>query len=132
MAKFNEKVLYEKALLCYQTNGKHLCYDEFKVEISRLVTFGKMLKQQKNKGNYNIRMLLNSIIIAYNVFGLSATSFLVAVCHETVYPELMAIFKFLYTYPTSGVIMSISDEAIFLDYYTPNLEFKQLLEKETS
>lgn len=77
-------------------------------------------------------MLLNSVVIAHNVFGLFANTLIVSVVDELVLPEVIVLLRILNKYPTSGIVTTVDGSIATLATIPPNEKFKMLVEKELS
>lgn len=55
-------------------NHKCLCIEDFEDDISRFKYVLRLLRKYKDTGEINIRLVLNHIIVIYNVFEISAAN----------------------------------------------------------
>lgn len=106
-----------------------LKFREFKDEYSKFIFIGRILKSYKLKNNLNIRLLLNHIIILYNIFGEKITPLFFLTTDESVWPEIHAILQYLNRVPIPPTIV-ISEYAIVIDLneYPANIDVIKLLE----
>jgi len=131
MARYSEKQLYSAALLSYNTKNSPLNLEEFSVDVNRIVTLCKLLKQNKSLSKeHNLRLLLNWCVISFNVFGMNTPVLVFSVADELIYPELMSLFIFLNKLPIPPIITSITGEIIDLTHVAQNFELSKKLEKE--
>ncbi len=72
----NEKNFLQRALNCYD-NPQCVTLDEFKSDLDRFSHIKKIItKYADGTGVLNERLLLNHLVICYNVFGDHATEFI--------------------------------------------------------
>jgi len=55
-------------------NHKCLCIEDFEDDISRFKYVLRLLRKYKDTGEINVRLVLNHIIVIYNVFEISAAN----------------------------------------------------------
>lgn len=55
-------------------NHKCLCIEDFEEDISRFKYVLRLLRKYKDTGEINVRLVLNHIIVIYNVFEISAAN----------------------------------------------------------
>lgn len=56
------------------TNNKCIDLDEFYEDLARFKYVTRLLNRYKDSGELNIRLLLNHIIVIYNMFGITAAN----------------------------------------------------------
>lgn len=73
--------------------------DEFFDDLKRFKYLKKLLKKYKDSGVIRERLILNHIIIIYNLFGQEAATRLLFLKMEGYYPELKTFLVFLQRLP---------------------------------
>ncbi len=91
---------------------------EFEEDIKKFLYLKKLLSRYKNNGELRERLILNHIIVLYNIFGESATRMLFHKIDTTCWDSLVTFLVYLdrmpETLPEFGIISSdvILDEKI--------------------
>ena len=82
-------------LFAAQNYKNHRCidYDEFKDDLARFKYVKRLVKRYINKREIDIRLLLNHIILIYNVFDIGAANTIFEYKYDT--EELTVIVPFL-------------------------------------
>lgn len=92
MQPLTERTFIARALHCYD-NPQCVALEEFEDDLARISRVKKMITiYQNGQQELNERLLLNHLVVLYNVFGLDATDFLVFKLDEAHYKVL---FPFL-------------------------------------
>ena len=91
MPKLTEKTFLTRALHCYD-NPQCVTLEEFEDDLSRVSRVKKMITAYVNGQELNERLLLNHLVVLYNVFGVETTEFLLFRIEKTYYGVL---FPFL-------------------------------------
>ena len=82
---------------------------EFKKDIYNLFTIRKMINRFLKTGNINEKLLLNNIIIAINVFGISQINVIFdAILNDEEFGVIKSILKFLNCYKSNSTVPSNS------------------------
>lgn len=68
---------------------------EFKEDVMRFTYVNRLLKKYKETGNLNYNLLINHIVILYNVFGASTNEFLNEFCEEDIVRELNSVLVYM-------------------------------------
>jgi len=130
-SRYSERQLYSSALAVYDTRNKPLNFDEFAQDVNRVVSLCKLLKQNKSQGKeHNVKLLLNWMIISFNVFGTATPMLLFSVADDQIYPELMSLLHFLNRVPNIAAIQTINGDFISLITVIPSTEMRIQLERE--
>ena len=80
---------------------------EFKKDIYNLFTIRKMINRFLKTGNINEKLLLNNIIIAINVFGISQINVIFdAILNDEEFGVIKSILKFLNCYKSNSTVPS--------------------------
>ena len=91
---------------------------EFEEDVKRFLYLKKLLSRYKNDGDLRERLILNHIIVLYNIFGLSATRMLFYKIDSSCWSMLITFLVYLQKMPEEvpeyGIILSdiILDEKI--------------------
>ncbi len=91
---------------------------EFEEDIKRFLYLKKLLSRYKNNGELRERLILNHIIVLYNIFGETATRMLFHKIDHTCWDSLVTFLVYLdrmpETLPEFGIILSnvMLDETI--------------------
>lgn len=91
---------------------------EFEEDIKKFLYLKKLLSRYKNNGELRERLILNHIIVLYNIFGDAATKMLFYKIEETCWDALVTFLVYLDRMPEAlpeyGVVLSdiVLDETI--------------------
>jgi hypothetical protein len=91
---------------------------EFEEDIKKFLYLKKLLSRYKNNGELRERLILNHIIVLYNIFGESATKMLFHKIDESCWDSLITFLVYLdrmpETLPEFGIVLSniMLDETI--------------------
>ena len=91
---------------------------EFEEDIKKFLYLKKLLSRYKNNSELRERLILNHIIVLYNIFGESATRMLFHKIDETCWDSLITFLVYLdrmpETLPEFGIVLSnvVLDETI--------------------
>lgn len=77
--------LYEK------NNSSIFDIEEFKEDMMRFMYIYRILKRYSDTGILNHRLILNHVIILYNVFGSGVLEFLLKGCPDDSFPDLCSV-----------------------------------------
>jgi len=91
MQKLTEKTFLSRALHCYD-NPQCVTLEEFQDDLAKVSHVKKMITAYVNGKELNERLLLNHLVVLYNVFGNTATELLLYRIEQTNYGVL---FPFL-------------------------------------
>jgi hypothetical protein len=115
--KLNESNFLVYAMHNYDNPQCH-SLAEFEEDIKKFLYLKKLLSRYKNNGELRERLILNHIIVLYNIFGESATRMLFHKIDTTCWDSLVTFLVYLdrmpETLPEFGIISSdvILDEKI--------------------
>lgn len=88
------------------------CYSltEFEEDLKKILYLKKLLSRYKNNGELRERLILNHIIVLYNIFGDAATRMLFYKVEESCWDVLVTFLVYLdrmpETIPEYGIILS--------------------------
>jgi hypothetical protein len=91
---------------------------EFEEDIKKFLYLKKLLSRYKNNGELRERLILNHIIVLYNIFGDAATKMLFYKIEEACWDSLVTFLVYLdrmpETLPEYGIVLSdvVLDETI--------------------
>lgn len=84
--------------------------EEFEEDLKKILYLKKLLSRYKNNGELRERLILNHIIVLYNIFGESATRMLFYKVEESCWDVLITFLVYLdrmpETIPEYGIILS--------------------------
>ena len=90
------KILFEH----YDNRGESaVCIDEFREDVNRFLYVSRILRRYKNSGKLNVRLILNHMVILYNVFNGLSTSVLISYVPEDLQSHLFGLLKFFNRLP---------------------------------
>lgn len=83
---------------------------EFEDDLKKFLYLKKLLSRYKNNGELRERLILNHIIVLYNIFGDATTKMLFHKVEEHLWPELITFLVYLNRMPESineyGIMLS--------------------------
>lgn len=86
----------------HYSNPQCVSYQEFEEDMNRIKYLKRLLRKYKSTGLLRERLILNHIIILYNMFGIEATSrLLFARIEEELHPYLKPFIVYLNYLPSS-------------------------------
>ena len=88
---------------------------EFEEDIKKFLYLKKLLSRYKNNGELRERLILNHIIVLYNIFGDSATRMLFHKIDESCWDILVTFLVYLERMPESVPEYNIISSEITLD-----------------
>ncbi len=84
--------------------------EEFEDDLKKFVYLKKLIYRYKNVGELRERLILNHIIVLYNIFGEEATRMLFYKLEQPLWPQLVTFLVYLNKMPESipefGVTLS--------------------------
>lgn len=93
---------------------------EFEEDLKRFLYLKKLISRYKNNGELRERLILNHIIVLYNIFGESATKMLFYKIEQNHWDVLVTFLVYLdrmpETIPDYGIVLSeikLDEEVIF-------------------
>lgn len=102
--------------LYVEQHGSLVCMDEFQEEVSRILYISRLLRKFKNSGETNVRLLVNHVIILYNVFDNKVTPIVFDAINNDLHPELRGLLSYFNRLPKGltgetnmGIIEYIED-----------------------
>ena len=72
---------------------------EFEDDIKKFIYLKKLIYRYKNTGELRERLIINHIIVLYNIFGEAATKMLFYKIEQPLWPELVTFLVFLNRMP---------------------------------
>lgn len=112
--KLNENNFLLYAMHHYDNPQCH-SVQEFEEDIKRFLYLKKLISRYKNKGELRERLILNHIIVLYNIFGDSATRMLFYKIDESCWDILVTFLVYLNRMPDSIAEFNIDLSDIKLD-----------------
>lgn len=110
------KTLYDT----YQRKSSSLvCVDEFQEDVSRILYVSRLLRKYDKRGSTNLRLLINHIIILYNVFGNDVTHVMISNINTDLHPHLYGLLSFFKRLPVD--LEGLKDESI-INYINKELD----------
>ncbi len=107
--KLNESNFLLYAMHHYDNPQCH-SLEEFEEDLKKILYLKKLLSRYKNNGELRERLILNHIIVLYNIFGESATRMLFYKVEESCWDVLVTFLVYLdrmpETIPEYGIILS--------------------------
>lgn len=83
---------------------------EFEEDLKKFLYLKKLFSRYKNNGELRERLILNHIIVLYNIFGESATNMLFykidSSCWDSLVTFLVYLGRMPDTYPEYGIVLS--------------------------
>jgi hypothetical protein len=106
--KFDElnKNNYMLFAIKFYNNPQALTVDDFEDDLKRIKYIKRLLKRYKNTGVIKVHLVLNHLIVLFNVFDEAAVPLLFYNMEEELWPSLKSFLMFLGRipeYPKSGV-----------------------------
>ena len=74
---------------------------EFEDDLKKFIYLKKLIYRYKNAGELRERLILNHIIVLYNIFGESTTKMLFYKIEEDLWPQLITFLVYLNRMPES-------------------------------
>ena len=117
LEKLNEGNFLVYAMHHYDNPQCH-SLQEFEEDIKKFLYLKKLLSRYKNNGELRERLILNHIIVLYNIFGESATRILFYKIDKSCWDKLITFLVYLdrmpETIPEFNIVLSdiILDESI--------------------
>lgn len=87
------------------SNHQCVALDEFKEDLYRINTIRKCFVRYNNGEELNVRLILNQLVIMFNVFGSTAFDLLKFKIDEVHYPILFAFLVQINRLPENEMIM---------------------------
>ena len=115
--KLNESNFLVYAMHHYDNPQCH-SLAEFEEDLKKFLYLKKLISRYKNNGELRERLILNHIIVLYNIFGESATKMLFykidEECWDTLVTFLVYLERMPETIPEYGIVLSeiVLDETI--------------------
>jgi hypothetical protein len=107
--KLNESNFLLYAMHHYDNPQCH-SLEEFEEDLKKILYLKKLLSRYKNNGELRERLILNHIIVLYNIFGDSATRMLFYKVEKSCWDVLVTFLVYLdrmpETIPEYGIILS--------------------------
>ena len=112
--KLNEGNFLLQAMHHYDNPQCH-SLQEFEEDIKKFLYLKKLLSRYKNNGELRERLILNHIIVLYNIFGDTATNMLFYKIDESCWDVLVTFLVYLDRMPESKPEYGITLSDIVLD-----------------
>lgn len=107
--KLNESNFLLYAMHNYDNTQCHSLI-EFEEDLKKILYLKKLLSRYKNNGELRERLILNHIIVLYNIFGDAATKMLFYKVEESCWDVLVTFLVYLdrmpETIPEYGIVLS--------------------------
>lgn len=107
--KLNENNFLVYAMHHYDNPQCH-SLEEFEEDLKKILYLKKLLSRYKNNGELRERLILNHIIVLYNIFGESATRMLFYKVEKSCWDVLVTFLVYLErmpeTIPEYGIVLS--------------------------
>ena len=103
-----------------------LKFNEFRDEFNRFILVSRILRKYKNRNMINIRLLLNHVIVLYNIFGKDITPIFFLISEEDIWSEVRTVLDFFKYIPENSLI-NYEEYEINLNIYPKNSELEFLL-----
>ena len=107
--KLNESNFLLYAMHHYDNTQCH-SLEEFEEDLKKILYLKKLLSRYKNNGELRERLILNHIIVLYNIFGESATRMLFYKVEKSCWDVLVTFLVYLDRMPETiaeyGIILS--------------------------
>ena len=103
MIRLTEKTFLSRALHCYD-NPQCVTLDEFESDLNKFSRVKKLITAYLNGQELNEKLLLNQLVVLYNVFGLDTTDFLLFKLNEEHYKVLFPFLILLNRMPDDVLI----------------------------
>lgn len=107
--KLNESNFLLYAMHHYDNPQCH-SLEEFEEDLKKILYLKKLLSRYKNNGELRERLILNHIIVLYNIFGDSATRMLFYKVEKSCWDVLVTFLVYLdrmpETIPEYGIVLS--------------------------
>lgn len=107
--KLNENNFLVYAMHHYDNPQCH-SLEEFEEDLKKILYLKKLLSRYKNNGELRERLILNHIIVLYNIFGDSATRMLFYKVEKSCWDVLVTFLVYLdrmpETIPEYGIVLS--------------------------
>ena len=85
----------------HYNNPQSVTYEDFEEDIKKFKYIKRLLRRHENTGELRKHLILNHIILLYNVFGDAATPLLFYKIEENYWPVMKAFLLFLDRLPLS-------------------------------
>ena len=85
----------------HYNNPQSVTYEDFEEDIKKFKYIKRLLRRHENTGELRKHLILNHIILLYNVFGDAATPLLFCKLEKNYWPVLKAFLLFLDRLPLS-------------------------------
>lgn len=112
--KLNESNFLVYAMHHYDNPQCH-SLDEFEEDLKKILYLKKLLSRYKNNGELRERLILNHIIVLYNIFGEAATNMLFFKIEESNWDVLTTFLVYLERMPETIPQYGINLSQIKLD-----------------
>lgn len=87
--------------------------DEFKDDLKRFGYLKKLFKRYRPGSGFNERLIINHLIVLYNLFGIeAATKMLFFKIEEKHWPQLKSFLVFLNMMPPDNMAINLDDKVL--------------------
>ena len=87
----------------FYDNPQAVTKDDFEADLKRIRYIKRLLKRYKNTGELKIHLILNHLIILFNVFNEAAVPFLFYNLEEDLWPLIKSFLVFLNRIPETPI-----------------------------
>lgn len=107
----------------YQSNVHTglICMEEFQEDVARILYISRLLRKYSNSKETNVTLLVNHVVIAYNVFGNDLTRILFRAIKDDLHPQLSALLHSFSRLPVEDITKRALDVSL-IDYIEEELE----------
>ena len=78
--------------------------NEFREDMMKFIYVHRLIEKYKESGKLNVRLVLNHIIILYNVFGSFTTKYFLEETPEEIKPEVFGLLLYLSRLPEDFIL----------------------------
>lgn len=96
---FNDDIVLNLYRLYQEQNGDLVCMEEFQDDMSRVLYISRLLRKFKNTSETNAKLLVNHVIILYNVFDNRLTPTLFEMINDDLHPQLRGLLIYFNRLP---------------------------------
>lgn len=115
----DDKATLELYQLYCENRGGLTCIEEFREDVNRIGYVSRLIRKFVNSGETNARLLINHVVILYNVFGNGVTEHMIESISNDLHPTLYALLDYFNRLPPE--LMQYQDTKI-KEYIAEELE----------
>lgn len=113
--KLDDKNFLIYAMHSYDTTVCHSLV-EFEEDLKKFLYLRKLILRYKREGDLKERLILNHLIVLYNIFGVNATKMLFFKVEQECWPTLITFLAYLNRMPSELPEYGITTSEYELDY----------------